>query len=125
MEPEEQVPTYVHTGLWFFSQLQVPMKKQNDVLQNDRYRAWIDQDNVGRIKILRRINFVALITVIRQIAEIQQNNTGSSRVIRIYIPGSLRAICSDNLRSVIEFTKVCCDIRITVIESDDEGQHLI
>ena len=99
--------------------------QQSGILQSDRYRAWVDQDNIGRIKILRRVNFVTLITIIRQISEIQLSNTGFSKEIRIYIPASLRAICSENLRSFAEFTRVCCNTRITVIESDEGGEQLI
>jgi hypothetical protein len=95
------------------------MVQNHDIfLKTDQYRVWIDQDNIGRIKILRRINFVTLIGIIKQIAEIQQRNTGKAGDLCIYIPSSLKSICSENLLSFIEFSKTCCDMNILVIEAE-------
>jgi hypothetical protein len=101
------------------------MVQQSDIiLQSDRFRAWVDQDNIGHIKILRRINFVTLIDVIRQIAEIQLRDTGQPGEVKIYIPASLRTICSENLRSFIEFTRICCDMKIAVMEAEEGGAQI-
>lgn len=91
----------------------------NGVIRSERYRAWVDEQNTGHIKILRRINFVTLITILRQITMMQRAGDQAPGGIRIYIPGSLQTIYSENLRSVIEFTEFCFNLKITVITSDD------
>lgn len=88
-------------------------------IRSDRFRAWVDDKNTGHIKILKRVNFVTLITILKQIVLSQKYNNLTLSEIRVYIPGSLKTICSDNLRSVIEFTDCCCDLKIIVIISDD------
>jgi hypothetical protein len=91
----------------------------NGIIRSERYRAWIDDHNTGHVKILRRINFVTLVTILRHITTMQKKGEKSPRNIRIYIPGSLQTIYSDNLRSVIEFAEFCFNLKIIVIISDD------
>ncbi|HWQ67515.1 MAG TPA: hypothetical protein VN372_11695 [Methanospirillum sp.] len=94
---------------------------QSDVslIRSDQYRAWVDDENTGHIRVLRRLNFVTLITIIRKICEKQQSLSDKSHVIRIYIPLSLRDISSENLRSFIEFSEICCHMKITIMIADD------
>jgi hypothetical protein len=88
------------------------------VLLSDRYRAWIDTRNTGHIRVIKRINFSTIITVVQKMVEIQRDKSGESGLIQIYIPNSLRTIHSENLRSFISFTNGCCNISIKVIESE-------
>ena len=95
------------------------MVQHSEILfHTDQYRVWIDRDNIGRIKIIRRINLATLINIIRQITVVQLKETGKSGDVCIYYPASLKTICSDNLLSFIEFCKSCCDMNISIIESE-------
>jgi hypothetical protein len=40
----------------------------NRFIRSERYRAWIDDNNIGHIKILKRVNFATLISVLMEIA---------------------------------------------------------
>lgn len=89
------------------------------LLISDRYRVWIDDENTGHVRVIKRINFGMIISVIRQIVEIQRKESVQTEVIRIYIPRSLRSIYSENLQSFIDFAGNCCNITIEVIETED------
>lgn len=87
------------------------------VISTSQYRAWIDNQNSGHIRVLKRINFITILSVIRKIAETQQKKSDKPRVIFIYIPESLKVICSDNLLSFIGFIESCSDITITLVKT--------
>ena len=89
------------------------------VLLSDRYRAWIDKEHTGHIRVIKRITFSTIITVVCQIVEMQRAKSGESGLIRIYIPHSLRSIYSENLQAFINFAGDCCNIPIEVIESEE------
>lgn len=89
------------------------------VIFSDRYRAWIDSSNTGHIRVIKRINFSTIITVVQKIVEKQKDKSDKSCLIRMYIPNSLRSIRSDNLESFISFAGDCCNISIEVIESEE------
>jgi hypothetical protein len=88
------------------------------VFQSEQARAWVDEENIGHIRVIRRINFSSLMSVISQVAIAEGDFFSGERIVRIYIPTSLKAIDSDNLRSLITFAEVCGNIQISIIEND-------
>lgn len=100
----------------FLAHTDHPGDKTGIVYQSEQLRAWIDEKNRGHIRVIRRLNFSSLIMVIRMIVEGQEKK--GRRKVQIYIPTSLKAIDSDNLRAFIEFADSCCNIHIDLIESD-------
>jgi hypothetical protein len=93
---------------------------QNGVLRiSDRCRVWMDDMNTGHVRVIKRINFGIIISVIRQIVEIQRKRSDGREIIHIYIPRSLRTIHSDNFQSFIDFADDCCNITIEVFETEE------
>lgn len=82
-----------------------------------QYRAWVDEDNVGHIRILKRVNFILLLSIIRQVVLMQHIPGFLRREIFLYIPESLSGMRSENFCAFIEFTEECCNISISIIEN--------
>jgi len=87
-----------------------------------QYRAWVDENNIGHIRVLKRMKFILLLSIIRDVVLMQSDTHNSYREIYIYVPESLSGIKSDNFFSFIEFTQVCCNISIIVIDNPTDGQ---
>lgn len=94
-------------------------KTRGIVFQSDQVRAWVDEENIGHVRMIRRVNFSTLITVIRKVVEAEGEVTHDPRQVRMYIPSSLKAVESENLRSLIEFSETCCNLRIVIVETDN------
>lgn len=95
------------------------MTSDDVILISDRYRVWIDDERAGHIRVIKRVNFGKIISVVRQIVEIQRKDSDQTGMIRLYIPRSLRSIHSDNLKAFIDFAESCSNISIEVIETED------
>jgi hypothetical protein len=85
--------------------------------QSEQVRVWMDEERIGHIRIIRRVNFSTLIKLINTLTEVVEQESTGTRQVRIYIPASLKSIDSENLRALMEFAENCCNIRITLVET--------
>lgn len=86
--------------------------------KNNNYRIWVDDEGVGRIRILKRINFKTLVSLFEELhAEIKkrsQNNPGKVHII-FYISKSLYDEMSVNAKEFLEFCQACMGIKFELV----------
>ncbi len=80
-------------------------------------RCWIDSENTGHIRIIRRVTLPILIGEIRDLVILQRRENLPLLLIRIYLPPSLKAEISTNLLSFIDFSDHCCNLSILICDS--------
>ncbi len=82
------------------------------------YRIWVDEAGVGRIRILRRINFKALANLFEELhGEIKKRITGNPGKVHIifYISKSLYDEMSINAKEFLGFCQSCMGIKFDLV----------
>lgn len=91
------------------------MEADHFYLESDYYRAWTDGPGAGSIRILKRVNFKALVRLFREmLPEMKKDSTGKAH-ITFYISRSLKDEMSENALEFIEFCKACMDVNIELV----------
>ena len=91
------------------------MEVSHFYLESDHYRAWIDGSGIGNIRILKRMNFKALVRLFREmLTEMDKNSAGKTH-IQFYISRSLNDEMSDNALEFIDFCKACRGVNLELI----------
>ncbi len=86
--------------------------------KNNNYRIWVDDAGVGRIRVLKRINFKTLISLFEELhGEIKKRNPGNSGKVHIifYISKSLHNEMSVNAKEFLEFCSSCMGIKFELV----------
>ena len=89
---------------------------ENEVLvrKTANYRIWLDETSVGRIRILKRINFKTLVALFEELhGEIRKKLAGNPGKIHIffYISKSLYDEMSINAKEFLGFCQSCMGIK--------------
>jgi len=93
---------------------------ERDVLvrKTANYRIWIDETGVGRIRVLKRINFKTLIFLFEELhGEIKKriaDNPGKVHII-FYISKSLYDEMSINAKEFLGFCQSCMGIKFELV----------
>ncbi len=86
--------------------------------KSDNYRIWVDDDGAGHIRILKRINFKALVSLFEELhAEIKKRSTGNPGKVHIvfYISKSLYDEMSVNAKEFLGFCSSCMGIKFELV----------
>lgn len=82
------------------------------------YRIWVDEEVVGHIRILKRINFKTLVAIFEELnAEIKKTNPGRAH-IKFYISRSLYAETSVNAKEFLDFCQSCMGVIFELVLLD-------
>ncbi len=84
-------------------------------LESDHYRAWTDSPGTGNIRILKRVNFKALVHIFREMLLETKKGLPAKAHITFYISRSLNDEMSDNAIEFLEFCKACMDVDIDLV----------
>jgi len=82
------------------------------------YRMWVDETGVGRIRILKRINFKTLVSIFEELhGEIRKRIPGNSGKVHIvfYISKSLYDEMSVNAKEFLGFCQSCMGIKFELV----------
>ena len=88
------------------------------VRKTANYRIWVDETSVGRIRILKRINFVTLVALFEELhGEIRHRLAGNPGKIHIvfYISKSLYDEMSVNAKEFLGFCQSCMGITFELV----------
>ncbi len=86
--------------------------------KSDNYRVWVDDDGVGRIRVIKRINFKTLVSLFEELhAEIKKRRTGNPGKVHIvfYISKSLYDETSVNAKEFLGFCSSCMGIKFELV----------
>jgi hypothetical protein len=81
-------------------------------------RIWVDDEGVGRIRILKRMNFKTLVSLFEELhAEIKKRSTANPGKVHIvfYISRSLYDEMSVNAKEFLEFCQACMGIKFELV----------
>ena len=88
------------------------------VRKSANYRVWVDEAGVGRIRILKRINFKTLISLFEELhGEIKKrtlDNPGKVNIV-FYISKSLYEEMSINAKEFLGFCSSCMGIKFELV----------
>ncbi len=90
----------------------------NFVRKTDNYRIWVDEAGVGRIRILRRINFKTLVSLFEELhGEIKKRIAGNPGKVHIifYISKSLYDEMAINAKEFLGFCQSCMGIEFELV----------
>lgn len=88
------------------------------VRKTGNYRIWVDETGVGRIRILKRINFKTLVALFEELhGEIKKRIAGNPGKVHIvfYISKSLYEEMSVNAKEFLGFCQSCMGIKFELI----------
>jgi hypothetical protein len=88
------------------------------VRKSANYRVWVDEAGVGRIRILKRINFKTLVSLFEELhGEIRKSIAGSPGKVHIifYISKSLYDEMSVNAKEFLGFCSSCMGIKFELV----------
>ncbi len=93
---------------------------ERDVLvrKTAHYRIWVDENGVGRIRILKRINFKILVSLFEELhGAIKKRIEGKPGKVHIvfYISKSLYDEMSINAKEFLEFCQSCMGIKFELV----------
>lgn len=86
--------------------------------KHNNYRVWVDDAGVGRIRILKRINFKTLVNLFEELhAEIRKRNLANPGKVHIvfYISRSLHDEMSVNAKEFLGFCSSCMGINFELV----------
>ncbi len=83
-------------------------------LESEHYRAWIDAPGAGCVRVLKRVNFKALVRLFRELLTEMKKDSPAAH-ITFYISRSLNDEMSDNAREFLDFCKACMDVDIDLV----------
>lgn len=93
-------------------------KKDGFYRKSANYRVWVDEAGIGRIRVLKRINFKTLVSLFEELhAEIKKislNNPGKVHIV-FYISRSLFDEMSVNAKEFLEFCQSCMGIKFELV----------
>ncbi len=97
------------------------------VRKSANYRIWVDETGVGRIRILKRINFTTFVAIFEELhGEIKKKYAGNSGKVHIicYISKSLYNEMSVNTKEFLVFCQSCMGIKfeLALIEYKNDGR---
>ena len=88
------------------------------VRKSANYRIWVDETGVGRIRILKRINFKTFVAIFEELhGEIRKRlaeNPGKVHIV-LYISKSLYDEMSVNAKEFLEFCQSCMGIKFELV----------
>ncbi|MDD5474088.1 MAG: hypothetical protein PHU34_08055 [Candidatus Methanoperedens sp.] len=88
------------------------------VRKTANYRVWVDESGVGRIRILKRINFKILVALFEELhGEIKKRmseNPGKVHIV-FYISKSLHDEMSVNAKEFLGFCQTCMGIKFELV----------
>ena len=82
------------------------------------YRIWLDENSIGRIRILKRINFKILVALFEELhGEIRKRLAGNPGKVHIvfYISKSLYEEMSVNAKEFLGFCQSCMGIKFELV----------
>ncbi len=88
------------------------------VRRSANYRVWVDEAGVGRIRILKRINFKTLVSLFEELhGEIKKRIAGNPGKVQIifYISKSLYDEMSVNAKEFLGFCQSCMGIKFDLV----------
>ncbi len=88
------------------------------VRKSANYRVWVDEAGVGRIRILKRINFKTLVSLFEELhGEMRKGITGNPGKVHIifYISKSLYDEMSVNAKEFLGFCSSCMGIKFELV----------
>ncbi|MCZ7358156.1 MAG: hypothetical protein O8C65_14645 [Candidatus Methanoperedens sp.] len=88
------------------------------VRKSANYRIWVDETGVGRIRILKRINFKTLVSLFEELhGEIKKRIAGNPGKVQIifYISKSLYDEMSVNAKEFLGFCQSCMGIKFDLV----------
>ena len=88
------------------------------VRKSANYRIWVDETGVGRIRILKRINFKTLVALFEELhGEIKKRISGNPGKVHIifYISKSLYEEMSVNAKEFLGFCQSCMGIKFELV----------
>ncbi len=88
------------------------------VRKTGNYRIWVDETTIGRIRILKRINFKTLVVIFEELhGEIRKRLPGNPGKIHIvfYISKSLYEEMSVNAKEFLGFCQSCMGITFELV----------
>jgi hypothetical protein len=94
------------------------MTEEGFYRKSGNYRVWVDDKGVGRIRILKRINFKTLVSLFEELhAEIKKRSTGNPGKVHIifYISRSLYDEMSVNAKEFLDFCQACMGIKFELV----------
>ncbi len=93
-------------------------EKEVFIRKTANYRIWVDEAGVGRIRILRRINFKTLVNLFEELhGEIKKRIAGNPGKVHIifYISKSLYNEMAVNSKEFLEFCQSCMGIKFDLV----------
>ncbi len=88
------------------------------VRKSANYRIWVDETGVGRIRVLKRINFKTLVALFEELhGEIKKRISGNPGKVHIifYISKSLYEEMSVNAKEFLGFCQSCMGIKFELV----------
>ncbi|MCZ7398606.1 MAG: hypothetical protein O8C62_02825 [Candidatus Methanoperedens sp.] len=88
------------------------------VRKSANYRVWVDEAGVGRIRVLKRINFKTLVSLFEELhGEIKKRIAGNPGKVHIifYISKSLYDEMSVNAKEFLGFCQSCMGIKFELV----------
>ncbi len=86
------------------------------IRKTPNYRVWIDEAGIGRIRILKRINFKTLASIFEELlGEIKKRITEGKVQIVFYISRSLYEEMSVNAKDFLGFCQSCMGIKFELV----------
>lgn len=88
------------------------------VRKSSNYRIWVDEAGVGRIRVLKRINFKTLVSLFEELhSEIKKRIAGNPGKVHIifYISKSLYDEMSVNAKEFLGFCQSCMGIKFELV----------
>ncbi|MFQ6062332.1 MAG: hypothetical protein ACE5J9_04050 [Methanosarcinales archaeon] len=76
------------------------------------YRIWVDEEGIGRIRILKNVNLKTIMDLIEQVYT--KINKNKKRIV-FYISKSLYSKMSDNSKAFLDFCRNNLDIELDII----------
>jgi hypothetical protein len=86
--------------------------------KNGNYRVWVDEEGIGRIRILKRTNFKTLVNLFEELhGEIKKKNAGNPVKVHIifYISKSLYNEMSINAKEFLDFCSSCMGVKFELL----------
>ncbi|MDO9098428.1 MAG: hypothetical protein Q7U60_09940 [Candidatus Methanoperedens sp.] len=88
------------------------------VRKTANYRVWVDETGVGRIRVLKRLNFKTLVALFEELhGEIKKRmseNPGKVHIV-FYISKSLHDEMSVNAKEFLGFCQTCMGIKFELV----------
>jgi len=88
------------------------------IRKSANYRVWVDETGVGRIRVLKRINFKTLVALFEELhGEIKKRmseNPGKVHIV-FYISKSLHDEMSVNAKEFLGFCQTCMGIKFELV----------